>query len=80
VGDVVVGSNKESRDVAWLTHVPANSEVGNPVQKQRDREIDGTLFLDKVRNHHSVVCSIVFLSILFNLSHIYMHCGIGEVK
>jgi hypothetical protein len=77
---MVVGSKEESVDVAWLTHVPANSEVGNPVQKQRDREIDGILFLDEVRNHHSVVCSIVFLSILFNLSHIHMYCGIGAVK
>jgi hypothetical protein len=77
---IVVGSKEESRDVAWLTHVPANSDVGNPVRKSRDREIDGMLFLDKLRNHHSFVCSIVFLSILFYLSYIHMCCGIGGVK
>jgi hypothetical protein len=74
------GSKQESRDVAWLTHVPANSDIGTPVRKRRDREIDAILFLDEVRNHHSFVCSVVFLPILFNLSYIHMYCGIGGVK
>jgi hypothetical protein len=73
-------SKEERRDVAWLTHVPANSEVGNPVRKWRDLEIDAILFLDKVRNHHSFVCSVVFLPILFNLSYIHLYCGIEGVK
>jgi hypothetical protein len=79
-GIVVVGSKEESRDVAWLTHATANSDVGNPVRKWQDREIDGILFLDKLRNHHSVVCSVVILSILCYLSYIQMCCGIGVVK
>jgi hypothetical protein len=44
---VVVGSKEESRDVARLTHVPANSEVGNPVRKRRDREIDAVSILGR---------------------------------